>query len=694
MADPWEEYAEAGPWTEYAPGAAARAAKSNAQKRGERRVASRSKDKGILRNIDAGVRGAADFLSLGFADEAAAGIEALPGLLRGGVPTLKADYEANLLAEQSIDKLDRQQVPGSRLAGQAVGFAGTLGTGALANAGLRGAVAGRPVAQGLLQGGGMGGGIVRGALGGATAGAVQGAGSAEPGADNRFRGAGQGAVVGGLLGAAAQPVAGLLGAGVRAGASRLRQGGTGQKAARFLRGDPIAMRAEAERLRTLGLDPTITDVGGPSVNRRVRAVGAQFQDAGEVLDRRAQSVRADMKPAVMARTRALTGDHRSAGQLADQATEARGLMASTDYAPSYAAMVDLTPEAAQALTSETGMAALRRARTAARDLPDGQQVVSEIDQLLGGDLGPKSGRTLDYVYQNLGDLGRGFAARPGYGKRAAGAFSRQGQVETALEAAPGLQPARAQFADTSGSIDILNDKNVPDVFTSDPRQYQEFVDGLSQGQRLALAKRVEQDILDTLGGQRAATTGSIDTLASSEYSQRNLAAALGDEATAPYLDTIRARVRQAQDASFVSPGAGSRTAVLSADMEKASGAIDTAINVATGNKVGLVRQAAQWLTTRGLDEQLANEVADIATDPRRTDEAIAMLERSIPRLQAVGIVNQLQQLSTRALSENMAARPPTVVRRFTGPGGQPYVELEYPDSPGITLEVPATDSIQ
>jgi hypothetical protein len=412
------------------------------------------------------------------------------------------------------------------------------------------------------------------------------------------------------------------------------------------------------------------------------------------LDRRAQSVRADMKPAVMARTRALTGDHRSAGQLADQATEARGLMASTDYAPSYAAMVDLTPEAAQALTSETGMAALRRARTAARDLPDGQQVVSEIDQLLGGDLGPKSGRTLDYVYQNLGDLGRGFAARPGYGKRAAGAFSRQGQVETALEAAPGLQPARAQFADTSGSIDILNDKNVPDVFTSDPRQYQEFVDGLSQGQRLALAKRVEQDILDTLGGQRAATTGSIDTLASSEYSQRNLAAALGDEATAPYLDTIRARVRQAQDASFVSPGAGSRTAVLSADMEKASGAIDTAINVATGNKVGLVRQAAQWLTTRGLDEQLANEVADIATDPRRTDEAIAMLERSIPRLQAVGIVNQLQQLSTRALSENMAARPPTVVRRFTGPGGQPYVELEYPDSPGITLEVPATDSIQ
>src|SRR6478609_6048568 len=79
-------------------------AKSPAKAKAEGRVASRRKDKGLVRKIDAGMRGAADFLSLGLADEAAAGIEAVPGLLTGGTQGYKDAYQANLLAEQAIDQ--------------------------------------------------------------------------------------------------------------------------------------------------------------------------------------------------------------------------------------------------------------------------------------------------------------------------------------------------------------------------------------------------------------------------------------------------------------------------------------------------------------------------------------------------------------------------------------------------------------
>lgn len=73
---------------------------------------------GWLDKADAFVRGAADTVTFGLADKAAAGLGALTGI--GGN---KGDYEGNLRAQKAINAADERQNPGARIAGQVAGVA-------------------------------------------------------------------------------------------------------------------------------------------------------------------------------------------------------------------------------------------------------------------------------------------------------------------------------------------------------------------------------------------------------------------------------------------------------------------------------------------------------------------------------------------------------------------------------------------
>lgn len=135
---------------------------------------------------DAAVRGAADMLSLGFADEIAAGLGTGFGML--------GDYDAELARQRGIDQSDTENRFGYRLGGQlAGGVAGGVG---LSNAGLS-------LATRTAQGGGSLARLAGGAAAdGALTGGAYGFGSGE-GAEGRLHGAGLGAAVGGVAGAAA-----------------------------------------------------------------------------------------------------------------------------------------------------------------------------------------------------------------------------------------------------------------------------------------------------------------------------------------------------------------------------------------------------------------------------------------------------------------------------------------------------------
>lgn len=120
-------------------------------------------------SLDAGVRGAADAMSFGTADEIAAKAADLTGI--GG---RQGNYEGNLNLQRTIDRNDEQQHPAARLTGQVAGAA-LLPTKAAAT-------------------------VPAAAAEGAIGGGLYGFGSGEGGFTNRLKNAGKDALIGGVAG--------------------------------------------------------------------------------------------------------------------------------------------------------------------------------------------------------------------------------------------------------------------------------------------------------------------------------------------------------------------------------------------------------------------------------------------------------------------------------------------------------------
>lgn len=155
----------------------------------------------VMGKVDAAMRGAADVLSFGMADEIAAGGDALFNPVFGtgnDGESLSARYEKNLKQQRQTDAADAEDRGGYRLAGQIGG--GIAGGAGLAKAGLSlGANAA------AAKGASLGRVAAASAADGAILGAAQGAGSGE-GAEGRMQGAMTGLASGLAIGGAA-PVA-------------------------------------------------------------------------------------------------------------------------------------------------------------------------------------------------------------------------------------------------------------------------------------------------------------------------------------------------------------------------------------------------------------------------------------------------------------------------------------------------------
>lgn len=121
MADPWSQFKDApgdDPWGKF--------------KDADAKPAKPNYGKGVLRKVDSAVRGAADFLSFGFADEAEAVAAAVPALVRGK-DAFAAEYSRQHAAQLDRNEADKREVPVSRGVGQGAGFVMGLGTGVLAS---------------------------------------------------------------------------------------------------------------------------------------------------------------------------------------------------------------------------------------------------------------------------------------------------------------------------------------------------------------------------------------------------------------------------------------------------------------------------------------------------------------------------------------------------------------------------------
>lgn len=459
---------------------------------------------------------------------------------------------------------------------------------------------GLQAAGGLLTGGGaIGTGIRGAAITGGLYGAGYGAGTAEGGFAERLPGAVTGgvtgAVTGGALGAAAPYAQRLVGSVGNSFRNAIGRGASPeQRAALRLAGtmESDAVQTEIARRQALGVNSTAADVMGGTSERLIRTAAGPAGPGADAAVANLTRQQANLKPDLISMTRALSEDPRSAMAVREGLDAQRSALATEQYAPAYATPVEVTPEIASALGDEPGRAALRRARQAAIARRDTQQA-AEIDGLLNGDTPTVSAGTLDRVRIALSNRAEALG-RNATGARdiAGGLRGRAGDINTALESVPQLQPARDTYRNLSGAIDAVD--NAPAVFTTDPQDFAAMVANYTPEQRQAAIVGVRQEIMDTLGGQRAAGTGTLDRISQSDYGRQNLTALLGPDEAQRYLDIIATRVGDVQRAARISPNTNSQTFGRAVDEQtfNAANMIGAGLDVvqgARGNPLAIAR---------------------------------------------------------------------------------------------------------
>lgn len=429
--------------------------------------------------------------------------------------------------------------------------------------------------------------------------------------------------------------------------------------------DPAVLRQRAEDMQAAGVEPTLIDVGGDKGRRLVRALGVKSESGGEALANNAREVSSTAKPAIMSRTRGLGPNQgQSAEEVAGNLRTARDEAASTQYKTPYETPVSVTSETLKALSDEPGRQALLQARRAAVARMDDNQV-AELDSLLGAAGKPPttvSAGTLDRVRIALRERAKA-AVKKDQGAYASGLKQRQSIVDETLDNTPALGAARADYRAKSQALGVLG-KDRLDVHSTDPADYGKWLESLSPEARNANKVAVRQEILDTLGGQRSSTFGSVDELATSQYARANLKQALGPEADG-YLANLQGRLDQVRNARMVDPNGGSRTAVLENDL---SGVIKPALDVGKsalrGDVLGVAAKLGQWFLSRGVSPDQARILAKASVDPAQLPKILAAIEA---RAGKEGVQQFLQIRNAGIVGAASTVLPGTVQARSRQP---------------------------
>lgn len=609
-----------------------------------------------VKNTPGQVRAIGKGFTFGFADE----IDAAGAALETGATNLfkratgqkpaygmKDAFGAVMEANAEADNLFAREHPVQNIGLQVAG--GAVGPGVAAASRYVGG------ARSLL------GATGRSALVGAGFGSVAGAGNAQGGAKERGKGAVGGAATGAAIGAATPSVA-------RAAqtAGRAVDNATGGRIGNLFGGHEVrAIERLRDALQRDGVDdatirrvtqewadtgappPMLMNVAGENTRRLVRLAGMKEGEAARTLGGVGRRERANMPAVARARARELTpGEARPANVIAGAAREAREAAAETAYRGPYREQTLVTPDMREALRGNPGRAALRRARAAAEARQNYEQM-DEIDRLIGGGFDdlrePISAGTVDRIRIAMRNSGEAAGQNPLTRDIAGGLRSRAQQIDTALDRIPEIQPARGNYRAHSQFIEGVEDvgpnvlRETGDEFAPQFEAINPFaIDARRQGAQIG----ARQTITDAFGQGPRRARSTIDAIADAEDPQRNLRALFGGEADR-FIEAVR-RIRQrVDDATFVDPNAGSKTAPTQADAQAAN----DVLQVLQGNGLGvLIQKLRSGLT---LTEQEAAIIAQIATD---------MPERALRRMNAPRAIPTAQVRNLFAATPRDAAR--------------------------------------
>lgn len=617
----------------------------------------------VMGKIDSAVRGAADVLSFGLADEAAAAGDALfnPVFGTGNEGGSFSDrYSKNLAAQRATDRADAEERGGYRLAGQLAG--GITGGAGLAKAGIS------PAAGAIQKGAGLGRVAVTSAGEGAALGGAQGFGSGEGGLNNRLSSAAGGAALGVAVGGAAPLAVAGISAAIKPVVAPI--------ASRIVP-DRYAGRALAEAGRRSGM-------GADDVARELEAARDAGQDVFTVADALGNSGQRMLSTAARNphdERQALTEFLQS--RQAGQGKRVTGALADGFAAPDTAAQRAASLTTARDAAADAGYSAARGAAGAVDITP----AIAKIDEVLApgatGVLSPRSNIADDTVEGALGRVRRaltddksnltdfntilrakmdvddmiGRATRAGAGNQARLLIGVKQEIDRALEA------ASAPYA------------SARDAFRAGSREIEAVDAGRQAAMRGRPADTIPAFSAMTPGQQAAFRAGYVDPLieaAQSAAAGANKARPLISDSTAAEFPAFaapgqaeRLGQRLAREARMFETGqatlGGSRTADNLADAADLAEFDPSIVSQLTrGNIVGALMSAASSVgnNAKGMNPRVLERLtrALMETDPVAARAAMqAAANRATSDNQRRALINSMLSATGAAGTGRLAA---------------------------------------
>lgn len=603
---------------------------------------------GIFRKIDAGVRGAADTLTFGLADEISAGLNTALPLDRGSESLWTAPagdaYRHNLAMQRGIDQADARDVPVSRVTGQ---VAGALVGGAGVARALPGAARMIPVAAD------------RAVLGAGAYGAAYGFGSAEGNALSRAPGAaiGSGAAAAAPL---AAPVANVLGNSARSVARPVmnalqRPGplasGIDQFAARMGSNRVNALAPRLAEQRALGMEPALVDLVDDASVGRVRALATRDTPARDLAVRAAETRRANLpsRAARIAREE-ISEDTRPALEVMDAQRATRRQNA--DAINSFGAdPVPLPNNAAEALRSPLMRTAFSgAAERAAGSLDPSERAAAPVLEALAS--GRASATALNV--REAQDMSKAL-------NDAASAAYRNGSPDgpvlkdlanairdSARESSPGYRQWLQRYGEDSDLIEAATTgRNLVSVST-DPvnaRSTEAFVrtaEGAAPAVR-SLMRAAGREAVEVASSNPAGARTTLDRFAGDVNQARRLDAIGVDSGRVAARS--QAEIDAVTRAQRASPRVGSES---STNLQDAGGAAGATLNAIRRPVSAAVEALGNRLTSRGFNDAQAEAIVNAAYDTNRTDELVGLLAQRMTRREARNLARAIRYQVTTA----------------------------------------------
>lgn len=598
---------------------------------------------GFVRRADAVARGAADMLSFGFADEAAAIGDSIIPLSRGSRSLWSDGFEDafahNLAMQRGGDAADRTDVPVSRMAGQGLGVGLGVGaalskTGAKLASGLPSFLraeakptgATRAIPEIMRRGRNA----ARAGLFGGGGAALAAAGENEGNIPERLAAGARAAPLGAILGTAAGPAVEAIARPVGLFGRRVMNRVSSLDDLVRRMSIPADAAEQAALMRSQGLSPTITDLADDAGRGQLRALATRQTPARQAARDFSEGRANDLQDRLSVQARRnVSDDPRSPLQMREEITRRRSAEADAAFGAVRNEAVQPERGVIEALRAPATRSAIEEAATAALNHGDGA-TANALRQLVDGALDDPNGVQLtvgmaDRISRSLN--GRAEALQRGGNNDAASAyFSLAQQLRgTARQQVPGYDSALRSYAADSGLADAID---LGERFLSmEADEFAAAAARLSPDER-AVAQAAARRAIERAGGTQGAAPGVARRLSGGREQQARNAALLDDPQT--FQQAVGMEHQAVQNAGAINPMRGSPTAPSMQDAMKMAGeAIGTAQDVVGGNVPGLMSRVASSFKTMGFNDQEAEMVVMAAIDPAQTDRILQILAQSV-----------------------------------------------------------------